>query len=63
MEQKISGDKGFPITVQDKAYFHSDTHTNLESTDVKKYLSKLFTPSLKRSETISRMVVGGILKK
>ena len=38
MEQKISGDKGFPITVQDKAFFHSDTYTNLESTDVKKIL-------------------------
>ena len=38
MEQKISSDKGFPITVRDKAFFHSDTHTNLESTDVKKIL-------------------------
>ena len=36
MEKKISGDKRLLITVQDKAYFHSDTHTNLESTDVKK---------------------------
>ena len=63
MEQKISGDKGFPITVQDKAFFHSDTYTNLESTDVKKYLFKLFVLSLIRSESISIMVVGGILKK
>ena len=37
MERKISGDK-FPIIVQDKAFFHSDTYTNLESTDVKKIL-------------------------
>ena len=38
MEKKERGDKGYPITVQDKAYFHSDTHINLESTDVKKML-------------------------
>ena len=38
MEKKERGDKGYPITVQDKAYFHSDTHTNLESTDVKQIL-------------------------
>ena len=37
MEQKISGEK-FPITVQDKAFFHSDIYINLESTDVKKIL-------------------------
>ena len=49
MERKISGDKGFPITVQDKAYFHSDTHINLESTDVKKILAKVI-----------RAIIGGI---
>ena len=41
MEQKISGDKGLTITVQDKAFFHSDTYTNLESTDVKKILVQI----------------------
>ena len=62
MKQKIvDGNKlGF---IQDKAYFQSDTHTNLESTDVKKYLPKLFVTSLIRSQSISRMVVGGILNK
>ena len=38
MEQKIPCDKVFPITVQDKAFFHSDTYTNLESSDVKEIL-------------------------
>ena len=59
----MTGDAKLSMTVQDKAYFQSDTHTNLESTDVKKYLPKLFVTSLKRLISISRMVVGGILKK
>ena len=49
MEKKTFDDKKLAF-IQDKAYFHSDTHTNLESTDVKKkYLSKLFVKSLIRS--------------
>ena len=35
MEKEEGNDK-IGISVQDKAYFHSDTHINLESTDVKK---------------------------
>ena len=37
MEQK-EGDAKLQSIVQDKAYFHSDTYINLESTDVKKIL-------------------------
>ena len=33
--EKTDGNQKLSITVQDKAYFHSDTHINLESTDVK----------------------------
>ena len=48
MEKKERGDKGYPITVQDKAYFHSDTHTNLESTDVKQILVQVIRNILDR---------------
>ena len=52
MEQEIC-DYKLGTIVQDKAYFHSDTHINLESTDVKKYLLRLFKPSLIRLVSIS----------
>ena len=60
--EKMDGNQKLNITVQDKAYFHSDAHINLESTDVKEIL-KLFITSLKRLVYINKMVVGGILKK
>ena len=37
-----SSDGKTSLTIQDKAYFHSDTHINLESSDVKKILFKVF---------------------
>ena len=37
--EKMDGNQKLSITVQDKAYFHSDTHINLESTDVKEILA------------------------
>ena len=40
MEQKTGAYKLGTI-VQDKAYFHSDRHINLESTDVKKILTEV----------------------
>ena len=39
MEKK--GDYKLKFMVQDKAYFQSDTHINLESTDVKEILAKV----------------------
>ena len=36
--EKKEGNFKLGFTVQDKAFFHSDTHTNLESTDVKQIL-------------------------
>ena len=42
--ERIVGDYKLSITVQDKAYFNSDTYVNLESTDVKEILYKaIFT--------------------
>ena len=37
--EKMSGNNKLSITVQGKAYFQSDTHINLESTDVKEILA------------------------
>lgn len=54
---KKGGNDKISITVQGQAYFHSDTHINLESTDVKEILAKMI------SKSISKMEVGGILKR
>lgn len=40
MEQKRT-DKRKTIFIQDRAYFHSETHILLEATDVKELLSKV----------------------
>ena len=40
MMEKMEGDYKLRFEVQDKAYFHSFTYINLESTDVKELLSK-----------------------
>ena len=39
MERQIIDKKGVIGLVEDKGYFNSDTHINLESTDVKKLLA------------------------
>ena len=36
--EKMDRNQKLSITVQDKAYFHSDTHINLVSTDVREIL-------------------------
>ena len=41
MEKKVEGGKKLEFEVQDKAYFHSDTYINLESTDIKGLLGKI----------------------
>ena len=38
---KIEGNYKLSINIQDKAYFHSDTHINIESTDVKEILAAM----------------------
>ena len=47
MEKMIRVDKS-SLTVQDKAYFNSDTYINLESTDVKEILSKVIRAILEK---------------
>ena len=47
MEKMASDDKS-SITVQDKAYFHSDTYINLESTDVKEILTEVILTILEK---------------
>ena len=47
MEQMIRDDKS-SITVQDEAYFNSDTYINLESTDVKEILSEVIRAILEK---------------
>ena len=41
MMEKMEGDKKLSFEVRDKAYFHSDTYINLESTDIKDLLGKI----------------------
>ena len=47
MEQK-TGDHKLSLTVQDKAYFNSDTHINLESTDLKEILAQVIHTILEK---------------
>ena len=46
--EKMEGNSKLNFTVQDKAYFHSDTHINLESTDVKEILTKVIRTILEK---------------
>ena len=46
--EKMDGNQKLSITVQDKAYFHSDTHINLESTDVKEILANVIHTILEK---------------
>ena len=50
MEQmtKLSKDGKLSLTTQNKAYFHSDTYINLESTDVKEILFKVIHSILEK---------------
>ena len=42
MEKIVYSANAKNFSIQDKAYFHSDTHINLETSDVKKILFKVF---------------------
>ena len=46
--EKMTRDGKLSLTVQDKAYFHSDTHINLESTDVKEILTEVIHTILEK---------------
>ena len=48
MEQKPIRDKKKTIFKQDKSYFHSETYTNVEATDVKEILTKIIIEILNK---------------
>ena len=58
MEQ-MTGD----VKVQDKAYFHSDTHINLESTDVKEIFAKVILSILEKISIYQKNGSGWYFKK
>ena len=53
MENQVI-DKSKTIFKQAKAYFHSETHINLEATDVKEILSKMIDETLNKTATYQR---------
>ena len=62
MEQ-MSGDVKLKFTVQDKAFFHSDTHINLESTDVKEILTEVILSILEKISIYQMNGSGWYFKK
>ena len=51
MEKQLIGkEKGVIGIVEDKAYFNSETHINLESTDVKRILALIIKSILNKIE-------------
>ena len=50
-------------SIQDKAYFNSETHINLESTDVKEILTEVIRSIIEKITFIRRMEVAGISGK
>ena len=64
MEQQIlSKDKGVVGLKEDKAYFNSGTHINLESTNVKKLIDLNVKKIIEDLEVFQKTEVDGILKK
>ena len=45
--ERMEKEKNVPFKVQNRAYFQSDIHINLESTDVNEILAKVIQKSLK----------------
>ena len=46
--EKMTSDGKLSLPGQDKAYFHSDTHINLESTDVKEIFTEVIHTILEK---------------
>ena len=46
--EKMEGNAKLNFTVQDKAYFHSDTYINIESSDVKEILTEVIHTILEK---------------
>ena len=57
--QKQEGD----IKIEDKVYFHSNTHINLNSTDVKKLLNKIFREIIENVSTYTKNGSGWYFKE
>ena len=51
------------LTVQDKAYFHSDTYINLESTDVKEILIEVIRSNLENISSFQQNGSGWYFKE
>ena len=62
-KEKISKDSKQKIEVQDHAYFHSDTHTNLVSTNVKNIISKSKTKIIEGISTYQNNGSGWYFKE
>ena len=61
--EKEDGDYKLRIAVQDKAYFHSDNHINLETTDVKEILAKVIYSILEKISIYQQNGSGWYFKK
>ena len=62
MEQN-TGDHRLSLTVQDKAYFNSDTYINLESTDVKEILAEVIYSILEKINIYQKNGSGWYFKR
>ena len=63
MMEKKEGYYDLGIKVQDKVYFHSNTHINLNSTDVKELLNKLFREIIENVNTYTKNGSGWYFKE
>ena len=61
--EKITSSKRLSITVQDKAYFHSDTYINLESTDAKEILAGVIRSILEKISIYQKNCSGWYFKE
>ena len=63
MMEKMDGNEKLRFKVQDKAYFHSDTYINLESTDVKELLNKTIHNIIEKSSIYQQNGSGWYFKE
>ena len=55
--------KGIPIISNERAYFHSDTYINIESTDVKELLAKVIKQILENISKYQKVGTGWYFKE
>ena len=63
MEHMERDEKGIPIISNERAYFHSDTYINIESTDVKELLAKVIKKILESISKYQREGSGWYFKR